>query len=95
MMVRVGNREKSLAKLDAWPPKDQGQDMHNVKTPSGEILQCVVNLPTDWFQPNTINWLSLSNTADTVLHVPCIPAALEPYIPPLWTDSKNIPGQIE
>ncbi len=59
MMVCVGNREKSLAELDAWPPKDQGNEIGSVKEPSGEMLQCVAELPTDWFQPNTVNWLSM------------------------------------
>jgi hypothetical protein len=91
LMVRVGSHERSLAELGAWPPKDQGQDMRIVKDPSGEMLHCVADLPTNWFQPNTVNWLSLHNASDTVLHVPCIPAALEPYIPPLWTDVRCVP----
>jgi hypothetical protein len=74
--VRAGRFAKSLHKLGAWPPV--GPDA------TGNVT-CAAMLPPKAFQANAVNTIELHHRGDTVLHIPCVPACMEPYIPPLST----------
>ena len=75
LRLRIGPFRKSLAELGAWPPK-QAED----KSPNWHVR---VVLPPGVFTSGRVNWIELEHQADTVLHVPCVPAVMEPYIDPI------------
>ena len=88
LLVRVGGFERSLADLGAWPPK--ADDGSTITRPTGaDNLKATVTLPTDAFRPNAVNWIELVQKSATMLYVPLLPAAMEPYIAPLWSETED------
>ena len=88
LVVKAGDFEKSLAELGAWPPRDPDGATINEPT-SGDNGTCTVKLPTDALRANAVNWVELHQNSATTLHVPTVPAVLEPHIAPLWSDTED------
>lgn len=77
LFLRVGDLRKSLTELGAWPPVDDG---------SGTPVAVTVALPREALSGG-VNWVVLEHEAATTYHMPCVPAALEPYEPPLFAET--------
>ena len=88
IIVKVGGFEKSLAELGAWPPSDAKGGAINEPT-TGDNGLCVVTLPPDVLRPNSVNWIELHQKSATVLYAPLLPAVMEPYIAPLWSETED------
>jgi hypothetical protein len=80
LTVKVGDFERSLADLGAWPPKAEERRPH---------LVCAVRIPNDALKANAVNWIELRQNSGLTMQAPYIPAAMEPYIHPLWTESPK------
>jgi len=88
VVVRVGGFERSLAALGAWPPADAKGGTINDPT-RGDNGLCTVRVPVEALKPHAVNWVVLEHRAATTLYVPCLPAVLEPYIAPLWSETED------
>jgi len=74
LTVQVGDFNKSLADLAAWPGAEPDRSGHR---------PCTVTVPVSALKPHSVNWIVLENRSAEVLQAPFIPAAMEPYIAPL------------
>ena len=88
IVLKVGGSEKSLAELGVWPPRTVTRETAGVQ--SLEVNgRCVVTLPPDALRPHAVNWVELHQRSASTLYVPCLPAVLEPYIAPLWSETED------
>ena len=83
VFVSVGEWRKSLHELQAWPPA--GPDA------TGNV-SCVARLPVDVFRAEAVNWIVLEQHSATTLYAACVPACMEPYIAPLWSETEDTYG---
>jgi hypothetical protein len=73
LVAKIGEFEKSLADLKAWPPQaDESQN-----------LTATIQLPAEFFRENCVHWIELHHRGDGSFFVPCVPSIMEPYLPPL------------
>ena len=47
----------------------------------------MLRVPTDALKPHAVNWIALRQESTETLQVPFTVAALDPYLPPLATES--------
>lgn len=88
LTVKVGDFEKSLSDMGAWPPARPGADA--VEGPlGGQNFNVAVKLPPEVFAPNAVNWIELRQGSAALFYVPGLPAAMEPYIAPLWSETAD------
>lgn len=80
LRVRVGDFSTSLASLGAWPP--------DAPDATGNV-QCRVMLPRAAFRAHAVNWIELIHDSRSLYYVPCVPAFMEPYVPPLWSETAD------
>jgi len=83
LFVRVGAWRRSLHDLGAWPPT--GPDA------TGNV-SCTVRLPVEAFRPDAVNWIELEQQSPALLYAPCVPACMEPYVAPLWSETEDVFG---
>jgi len=88
LALRIGDFEKSLADLDAWPPQP-AESKGPENTAGGATLASTVTVPADAFRPKAVNWIELHQKSNTLLYSPCVPAVMEPYIAPLRSESED------
>jgi len=88
IVLRIGDCEKSLADLGAWPPVKT-----EVKTEDGAVCEanvaCTIRLEPDVFRPHGVNWIELHQNSNTLFYMPMTPAVLDPYLPPLWSETAD------
>ncbi len=75
LLLAVNDDQRPLA---AWGIADAGE---SVRTGHRHLT---IALPPGAFQADAVNWLQLTNETGRRLHAPVVPAAMEPYIPPLF-----------
>jgi len=80
LIVRVGDWRRSLRSLGAWPPREPDE---------GGNAACVAVLPREVLAPDAVNWIELEQRTRTLLYVPCVPACMEPYVAPLWSETED------
>ena len=78
LKVEVNDWSATLADSEAWPPAPHE---------TTEQLHCVLRVPTDALKPHAVNWIALRQESTETLQVPFTVAALDPYLPPLATES--------
>jgi len=87
VFLQVGDFRCSLADLGAWPPEPGKK---HTRYPAWSRNPCVVaRVPRDAFRAHGLTWYELQHHGRYPLFVPCVPAVLEPYIAPLWTETKD------
>jgi hypothetical protein len=89
LLLRIGDFEKSLADLNAWPP-EPAESKGPENTAGASTLASVVTVPPGAFRPNAVNWIELHQKSKTLLYAPCVPAVMEPYIAPLWAETEDV-----
>jgi len=82
LVVRVGDWRSSLAEAGTWPPPLDETTGHR---------HCRVTVPRDALKPHAVNWVELHQESALTLHHPVTPAAMEPYIAPLWSETGEAP----
>ena len=88
LMLQVGDFRATLADLGAWPPAAP-QPGATENAPGSGNRVCTVSLAPDVFRPHRVNWIELHQNSATRLYAPCVPAAMEPYVAPLWTETED------
>lgn len=74
LMLHVNDMNASLTQLGAWPPAPRNNRGMRI---------CTIQVPADALRANAVNWIELHNRSAQTLQAPFIPAAMDPYIPPL------------
>jgi hypothetical protein len=86
MLLKVNDDTLSLADRRAWPPKPRGADVE-AKATAAEVWNAVVTVRRDDLIANSVNWIELHNVGRSRYYMPCLPAAAQPYVPPLYADT--------
>lgn len=73
LVVSVGDFEQPLAPA-SWPAAEPDSRCHFV---------CTVNIPPAALTANAVNWIEFHNRGEKTVQAPYLPAAMEPYLPPL------------
>jgi hypothetical protein len=89
LALEINGQARSLAELGVWPPSDEGVPVAAEKPTERETLSCTIRIPPELLRANAVNWLVLHQDAPSVYYMPCVPAALEPYIAPLWGETAD------
>jgi len=74
LTLKVNDMNASLVDLGAWPPA--------ARNTRGMRL-AMINIPADALKANALNWIELRNGSAQTPHATFIPAAMDPYIPPM------------
>lgn len=88
LILKIGDFSSSLSDLGAWPPKEKMRKVGDKAIPETNLIS-KVTLPADVFKPNAVNWIELHHNRNTTLYAPMLPAVMEPYIPPLWSETED------
>lgn len=72
--LSVNGESQPLSKWGAWPPKPRNN--RGMRT-------ITVEIPVAVLQAHAVNWIELRNASTLTFAAPFIPAAMDPYIPPL------------
>ncbi len=76
LRLRLGDFSATLTELQSWPP--------TVPDETGNV-HCRLFLPADLFRKPGFHYIEIIHQADSVYYLPCVPAYMEPYQPPLWS----------
>lgn len=79
LYVQVGDFRQSLSQLNAWPPVSE----------KSENATSTVRLAPDLFRARSVNWVELVHNGRGLYHAPCVPSVMEPYVPPLWSETND------
>ena len=90
LMVRVGKWSKSLNELKAWPPRNVTGQTADQPLDANDNLHCTVEVPISALQANAVNWIELIHDGESPYHMPCVPAAMEPYSSPVWSETSDV-----
>ena len=79
LFARVGDWRAPLAAAGTWPPSLDETSGH---------LHCTITAPREALRAHAVNWFELQQESRHTMQHPVTPAALEPYIAPLWTETR-------